>query len=70
MRKVLVSTAVFFFIAFVAVIGVFLLRSDDPDLATEAPLLPIPTAADDVTPTTAADVTPTTAKCSKPLTFS
>ena len=45
MRKVLVSTAVFFFIAFVAVIGVFLLRSDDPDLATEAPLLPIPTAA-------------------------
>ena len=42
MRKVLVSTPVFFFIAFVAVIGVFLLRSDDLDLATEAPLLPIP----------------------------
>ena len=51
MQKVLVSTPVFFFIAFVAVIGVFLLRSDDPDLATEAPLLPIPTAAADVTPT-------------------
>ena len=51
MRKILLSTAVFFFIAFVAVIGVFLLRSDDPDLATEAPLLPIPTTAADVTPT-------------------
>ena len=68
MRKVLVSTPVFFFIAFVAVIGVFLLRSDDPDLATEAPLLPIPTAADDVTPTTAADVTPTTAADVTPTT--
>ena len=42
MRKILLSTAVFFFIAFVVVIGVFLLRSDDPDLATEAPLLPHP----------------------------
>ena len=51
MRKILLSTAVFFFIAFVVVIGVFLLRSDDPDLVTEAPLLPIPTAAATVTPT-------------------
>ena len=76
MRKVLVGTPVFFFIAFVAVIGVFLLRSDDPDLATEAPLLPIPTAAADVTPTTAADValtaaadvTPTTAADVTPTT--
>ena len=68
MRKVLVSTPVFFFIAFVAVIGVFLLRSDDPDLATEAPLLPIPTAAAEVTPTTAADVTRTTAADVTPTT--
>ncbi len=68
MRKILLSTAVFFFIAFVAVIGVFLLRSDDPDLATEAPLLPIPTAAADVTPTTAANVTPTTAADVTPTT--
>ena len=59
MRKILSATAVLGVIAFAAVIGVFLLRSDDPGLATEAPLITSPTgaaAALDVAPTGTAAV--------------
>ncbi len=45
MRKILLATALLGVIAFVAVIGVFLLRSDNANLATEAPAISTDTEA-------------------------